>query len=245
MTTTVRDNCNGALNRFAPLLFLLIRRQESGLQSVERALVPGGSFTQLVVSPTAEAAGAAARQLELTLGGFVDVSAAPAQPSASGSGVTVMISATTPNWNATAVPLLPRKAAAAKAAADLVTMTGVAGKGWVVASGAAGTAVDLIDENALLAGDDAVATSAAANSCTTKRRACANCSCGRAEAENAADTAVAPAPAAVSAAPVKSQCGNCFKGDAFRCATCPHLGKPAFKPGMDGALLLDTGASDF
>ena len=58
-----------------------------------------------------------------------------------------------------------------------------------------------------------------------KRKACKNCSCGLREELESIDGAPVQ-----SGAP-KSACGNCGKGDAFRCATCPHRGTPAYEEG--------------
>jgi len=100
---------------------------------------------------------------------------------------------------------------------------------------------DLIDEDSLL--DNSETFNKIKNDddagCNTKRRACKNCSCGRKELEDNAVTID------TNDQPVKSSCGNCAKGDAFRCSTCPHLGKPAWNPDTTGAILLDTTASDF
>lgn len=67
------------------------------------------------------------------------------------------------------------------------------------------------------------------------RKACKNCSCGRADEEKLSTvikSSGAVAAAKPKAAPVAaSSCGSCYLGDAFRCASCPYMGQPAFKPG--------------
>ncbi|CAG4949943.1 anamorsin homolog [Colias croceus] len=82
---------------------------------------------------------------------------------------------------------------------------------------------ETIDANNLLDEDDLKKPDQASlKVCATtgKRKACADCSCGLAE-ELRGETKDTP----------KSSCGSCYLGDAFRCATCPYLGMPAFKPG--------------
>jgi hypothetical protein len=102
---------------------------------------------------------------------------------------------------------------------------------------------DLVDEDELM-DDGLVLKKKEPMDCgadaSGKKRACKNCSCGLAEEEAAA--AAAGLIVAASTAP-KSACGNCSKGDAFRCAGCPFLGKPAFEPGME-KVVLSLGADD-
>ncbi|GJQ67940.1 hypothetical protein Trydic_g16697 [Trypoxylus dichotomus] len=88
---------------------------------------------------------------------------------------------------------------------------------------------DMIDPDNLLDEDDLKkpdSSSLKVCSTTGKRKACKDCSCGLAE-----ELAGEAKPNVINSANAKSSCGSCYLGDAFRCATCPYLGMPAFKPG--------------
>lgn len=62
------------------------------------------------------------------------------------------------------------------------------------------------------------------------RKPCKDCSCGLASVNDDGDGPSAKKE--VNAKDMdKSNCGNCSLGDAFRCAGCPYLGLPPFKPG--------------
>ncbi|KAI5105471.1 anamorsin, partial [Silurus meridionalis] len=103
--------------------------------------------------------------------------------------------------------------------------------------------VDIMDSDALLDADDLKKPdpdSLRAASCGesgTKKKACKNCTCGLAEELEE------ESKAAQKASQPKSACGNCYLGDAFRCASCPYLGMPAFKPG-EKVVLANTQIAD-
>ena len=95
---------------------------------------------------------------------------------------------------------------------------------------------DLVDEDDLLAADGLAPPEVSPDASCSARAPCANCSCGRREALDA-EHAAAAASKNTAAAAAPSACGNCGKGDAFRCAGCPYLGKPAFKAGEEKLVL--------
>jgi hypothetical protein len=86
--------------------------------------------------------------------------------------------------------------------------------------------VELIDEDTLVDEADLVKPdpqSLRVCGTTGKKKACKDCSCGL---KDELEAGKEPTQKSVT-----SSCGSCYLGDAFRCASCPYLGMPAFKPG--------------
>jgi len=94
---------------------------------------------------------------------------------------------------------------------------------------------DLIDEDSLLDESDRNAKPQTTDDCDVGKKgkkACKNCTCGRAEEENGGQPVKATLTKEMIENPgVGSNCGSCGLGDAFRCAGCPYRGLPSFKVG--------------
>ncbi|KAL6547697.1 hypothetical protein OROHE_009402 [Orobanche hederae] len=92
--------------------------------------------------------------------------------------------------------------------------------------------MDLIDEDSLLTEEDLKKPQLPpVGDCEvgSTRKACKNCSCGRAEADKKVEKLGLTMDQLDNP---QSACGSCGLGDAFRCSTCPYKGLPAFKLGQ-------------
>ncbi|KAK9115599.1 hypothetical protein Sjap_014546 [Stephania japonica] len=104
--------------------------------------------------------------------------------------------------------------------------------------------LDLIDEDSLLTEEDLRKPQIPiASDCEigSTRKACKNCTCGRAEEE---EKVVKLGLTTDQLNNPQSACGNCGLGDAFRCSTCPYKGLRPFKLGEKVLLADDFLAAD-
>ncbi|GLI65110.1 hypothetical protein VaNZ11_008559 [Volvox africanus] len=212
---------------------------KDALVSIARAMAPGGrlyvyegSLPVPATPGTIDAARVEALKHDLLLSGFTGAQTLDVTgPSASNSAVpTAWVFAQLPSWGLGASAKLSlKRPTAAAAAAGAWTLSG---------GGLEGEEHDeLVDEDELLTAEDKKAAAGPApDDCEvgqSGRKACKNCSCGRAEAE-AKEAAGGGGGVKLSADMLEtpqSACGNCYLGDAFRCASCPYRGLPAFQPG--------------
>ncbi|CAD7702870.1 unnamed protein product [Ostreobium quekettii] len=100
---------------------------------------------------------------------------------------------------------------------------------------------ELLDEDEFLTEEDLKPPAAAGGGSVGSkdapvRKACKNCTCGRAEAE--AKGVKVELTQEMLDNP-QSACGSCGLGDGFRCATCPYRGLPAFEMGKKIKLTSD------
>ncbi|XP_020610206.1 anamorsin homolog [Orbicella faveolata] len=148
--------------------------------------------------------------------------------------IFLQISAFKPSFEVGKVSRLPLSFAPKSASKPTVKDENVA-KIWTLsAQDIDDDEIDILDSDTLLDEEDLIKPDPASlkSDCSTnkagKKKACKNCTCGLAEELDQGKT---PQKKTVT-----SSCGSCYLGDAFRCASCPYLGMPAFKPGEKVAL---------
>ncbi|CAH3031763.1 unnamed protein product [Pocillopora meandrina] len=215
------------------------------LAEIGRILKPSGKLTLVEPAGTSGDLRPSEKLISaLKLSGFVDISV-PKELNLSadestafkekfGDGKVIQISAFKPSFDVGASSQLPlsfRSKAALKPKVKDENVTKI----WTLsAQDIDDEEIDILDSDTLLDEEDLRKPDPASlkSDCGTnkagKKKACKNCTCGLAEELEQGKT---PAKKTVT-----SSCGSCYLGDAFRCASCPYLGMPAFKPGEKVAL---------
>uniref|UniRef100_A0A453DEZ7 Anamorsin homolog n=3 Tax=Aegilops tauschii subsp. strangulata TaxID=200361 RepID=A0A453DEZ7_AEGTS len=177
---------------------------------ISRVLKAGGIVLVQSFTPSADQKPNNYIERQLLMGGFVEVQASATNSQDSVQSVT--IKAKKPSWiMGSSFPLKKAVKALPKIEID--------------------DDDELIDEDSLLTEEDLKKPQLpVVGDCEVgaTKKACKNCSCGRAEAEQKVEKLGLTAEQIDN--PV-SACGSCGLGDAFRCSTCPYRGLAPFKLG--------------
>ncbi|KAJ6851806.1 anamorsin-like protein isoform X2 [Iris pallida] len=189
--------------------------QEQLLEEIGRVLKPGGKvLVQTSVAPTEGAdKQKSALERKLLMAGFLEVQALETRPFLPLEGTqSVTIKGKKASWTVGSSFSIKK-----------VTKT--------VPKIQIDDESDLIDEDSLLTEEDLKKPELPpVGDCEvgSTRKACKNCTCGRAEEE---EKAVKLGLTTEEINNPQSACGSCGLGDAFRCASCPYKGLPPFKLG--------------
>jgi hypothetical protein len=177
---------------------------------IANSLAPGG---KLIVQ---ENGSEETLKKNLMLSGFTNTQPASSQQNGNGiDAVGVVLTAEKPKWETgtkAAITLKPKAAAAATWTLDATEVE------------------ELVDEDDLLTEEDLkrpIPSTTNGDDCEIGaggRKACDNCSCGRADG-------IAQKLTKEMIENPTSGCGSCSLGDAFRCGGCPYRGLPAFEMG--------------
>lgn len=199
---------------------------EEILAEIARVLKPNGRLSLKESVPSTNRESETALLSALTLSGFVDASSSSSSSSTPSTLVSVECRKPGFEVGESSALKLNFKKKKTKPAPNVTKKAAI----WSLdADDIKDAEVDLLDPDSLLDESDYVKPDPLSlkYDCGTnkagKKKACKNCVCGLAEELDAGNPITTRAPS--------SACGSCYLGDAFRCASCPYLGMPAFKAG--------------
>ncbi|XP_051220091.1 anamorsin homolog [Lolium perenne] len=191
---------------------------------ISRVLKAGGIVLVQSLTPSSDQKPNNYIERQLLMGGLVEVQASATSSQDSVQSVT--IKAKKPSWSMGSSFQLKKKAVKTLPKIEIDDDD------------------ELIDEDSLLTEEDLKKPELpVVGDCEVgaTKKACKNCSCGRAEAEQKVEKLGLTAEQIDN--PV-SACGSCGLGDAFRCGTCPYRGLAPFKMGEKVTLSNDFLSAD-
>jgi len=211
---------------YSKAVVLCSRADPAVLGAVAKRLTPGSTVAVQLHKEQADVSNV------MLLSGFTNC-----QSSCSG-GVT-LVTGQTPDFAVGSKDSIRLKPKAAAAPAQTAAASKSA-NAWLLA-GDDLDGEELLDDEELLTEEDRQRPAVSkADDCEVgaggARKACKNCTCGRAEAEAKGEKVQLTQEMLDNP---QSSCGNCSLGDAFRCAGCPYRGLPAFEAGKPITLSAD------